>query len=152
MIIRSDGKTLPQWECEVSIDVNSMTLSLKPTEGICAAGYGSGKLRRFATPPCSTNPGHPLSTNWKWYWEDNGGVWCMYEKDHLVNFTFIVYLQTVFEILESPEHSYVRFYIVSFHRPPHRQTLLSDFTSYFTSYRNRKTLLKRYKVFGISPL
>ncbi|CAH3138366.1 unnamed protein product, partial [Pocillopora meandrina] len=75
--------TLPQWECEVSIDVNSMTLSLKPTAGICAAGYGSGKLRRFATPPCSTNPGHSLSTNWKWYWEDNGGVWCMYEKDHL---------------------------------------------------------------------
>ena len=92
MIIRSDGKTLPPWECEVSIDVNSMTLSIKPTAGICAAGYGSGKLRRFATPPCSTNPSHPLSTNWKWYWEDNGGVWCMYEKDHLVNCTFIVYL------------------------------------------------------------
>ena len=93
MLILSDGKT--SWKYELSIDVNSMTLLLEPTRRICAAGYRSGTLRRLTTPPRSTNPNHPHSTKWKWYWEDNGAVWCMYEKDHLVNCTFICIMSHV---------------------------------------------------------
>ena len=66
MIFLSDEDTLPPREWNVSIDVNSMTLS----------------LGHVSTPSSCPHQSHLVSLLGKEYWEENGDFRCIYGKDH----------------------------------------------------------------------
>ena len=41
------------------------------------------KLRRLSTESDVTSS-NPLATEWIWYWQDENGLWRMYDQDHTV--------------------------------------------------------------------
>ena len=42
------------------------------------------KLRRLSTESDVTSS-NPLATEWIWYWQDENGLWRMYDQDHTVS-------------------------------------------------------------------
>ena len=42
------------------------------------------KLRRLSTESDATSS-NPLATEWIWYWQDENGLWRMYDQDHTVS-------------------------------------------------------------------
>ena len=42
------------------------------------------QLRRLST-ESDVNSSHPLATEWIWYWQDENGLWRMYDQDHTVS-------------------------------------------------------------------
>ena len=42
------------------------------------------KLRRLSTESDVTSS-NPLATEWIWYWQDESGLWRMYDQDHTVS-------------------------------------------------------------------
>ena len=41
-------------------------------------------LRRLSTESDVTSS-NPLATEWIWYWQDENGLWRMYDQDHTVS-------------------------------------------------------------------
>ena len=42
------------------------------------------QLRRLST-ESDVNSSKPLATEWIWYWQDENGLWRMYDQDHTVS-------------------------------------------------------------------
>ena len=42
------------------------------------------QLRRLST-ESDVNSSNPLATGWIWYWQDENGLWRMYDQDHTVS-------------------------------------------------------------------
>ena len=42
------------------------------------------QLRRLST-ESDVNSSNPLATEWIWYWQDENGLWRMYDQDHTVS-------------------------------------------------------------------
>ena len=42
------------------------------------------QLRRLST-ESDVNSSNPLATEWIWYWQDENGLWRMYDQDHIVS-------------------------------------------------------------------
>ena len=42
------------------------------------------KLRRLSSESDVTSS-NPLATEWIWYWQDENGLWRMYDQDHTVS-------------------------------------------------------------------
>ena len=42
------------------------------------------QLRRLST-ESDINSSNPLATEWIWYWQDENGLWRMYDQDHTVS-------------------------------------------------------------------
>ena len=42
------------------------------------------QLRRLSTESDVTSS-NPLATEWIWYWQDENGLWRMYDQDHTVS-------------------------------------------------------------------
>ena len=42
------------------------------------------KVRRLSTESDVTSS-NPLATEWIWYWQDENGLWRMYDQDHTVS-------------------------------------------------------------------
>ena len=42
------------------------------------------QLRRLST-ESDVNSSNPLATAWIWYWQDENGLWRMYDQDHTVS-------------------------------------------------------------------
>ena len=74
---------------EVTIDVNNMTMSLKPRSSPHHPLI-AGALRRLSTVAYLTCPSEFVVTNWKWYWKDNGNIWRMYDRDHMVRLLLLL--------------------------------------------------------------
>ena len=42
------------------------------------------QLRRLST-ESDVNSSNPLATEWIWYWQDENGLWRMYDQDYTVS-------------------------------------------------------------------
>ena len=42
------------------------------------------QLRRLST-ESDVSSSNPLATEWIWYWQDENGLWRMYDQDHTVS-------------------------------------------------------------------
>ena len=42
------------------------------------------QLLRLST-ESDVNSSNPLATEWMWYWQDENGLWRMYDQDHTVS-------------------------------------------------------------------
>ena len=47
-------------------------------------GFGDVPLRRLST-ESDVNSSNPLAMEWIWYWQDENGLWRMYDQDHTVS-------------------------------------------------------------------
>ena len=47
-------------------------------------GFEDMPLRRLST-ESDVNSSNPLATEWIWYWQDENGLWRMYDQDHTVS-------------------------------------------------------------------
>ena len=101
MIFLRNRETLPPWENDVSIEGINITSSSEQTSGNYALSFGN--LRQLSTPPCSTYQNNLLPTTWKWYSEEVFDVGCMYNKELLVNLSFICIMSQVYLISASLE-------------------------------------------------
>ena len=50
------------------------------------------QLRRLST-ESYVNSSNPLATEWIWYWQDENGLWRMYDQDHTVSMEKSWYLK-----------------------------------------------------------
>lgn len=99
MIFLRKRETLPPWENDVSIEGINITSSSEQTSGNYALSFGN--LRQLSTPPCSTYQNNLLPTTWKWYSEEVFNIGCMYNKELLVNLSFICIMSQVYFISAS---------------------------------------------------
>ena len=91
MIFRQ-GRFPGDMEYEITIDLDNMTITFqRPRSG---EGLLAGLLRRLSIASHVTWHYESMFTNWKWYWKDNGNVWRLYDKDHLVSLLRLKYLKT----------------------------------------------------------
>ena len=47
-------------------------------------GFEDMPLRRLST-ESDVNSSNPLAMEWIWYWQDENGLWRMYDQDHTVS-------------------------------------------------------------------
>lgn len=99
MIFLRNRETLPPWDNDVSIEGINITSSSEQTSGNYTLSFGN--LRQLSTPPCSTYQNNLLPTTWKWYSEEVFNVGCMYNKELLVNLSFICIMSQVYFISAS---------------------------------------------------
>ena len=92
MIFRQ-GRFPGDMEYEITIDLDNMTITFQRPRG--GEGLLAGLLRRLSIASYVTWPYESMFTNWKWYWKDNGNVWRLYDKDHLVSLLRLKYLKTL---------------------------------------------------------
>ena len=42
-------------------------------------------IRRLSSESHASNPGNPVATAWRWYWQNESEIWLEYDVDYLVS-------------------------------------------------------------------
>ncbi|KAJ0069394.1 hypothetical protein NL108_004229 [Boleophthalmus pectinirostris] len=72
--------------------------------------YGSSPVRRLSTASSVSHPpNHILTTEWLWYWKDNGGAWVEYGEDGTGNASASLTSQTLENIYLADKNADIEF-------------------------------------------